>query len=108
MIFRSFLTICTDFALTGCNYNPRPLSETDIEDHKTMSQQFQDYLYAKDWKYLSEMYEDDAVVMQMYTNSLSGQSEINKFWSDFPPIKELRFIDDGIIGEGNLAYVYGK
>jgi len=54
------------------------------------------------------MYEEKAVVMQMHTETIKGPEEIYEFWSGFPPIKKLEFFDDGIIGEGNLAYVYGR
>jgi len=73
-----------------------------------MSQQFLDYVHAKDWKSLSEMYEPGAVVMQMDTPALVGRQAIHDFWAAFPAIAELRFVDDGIYGEGDLAYVYGR
>ena len=73
-----------------------------------MSQQFLDHLHARDWKALSEMYEEDAVVMQMGTPTLVGRQAIHDFWASFPPVAELRFADDGVVGEGDLVYVYGR
>jgi ketosteroid isomerase-like protein len=88
--------------IAGCSPSPKPLSPEDIRDHEAMTQEFIDHVHARNWKALSNMYEDSAVVMQMNTES------IYEFWSEFPPVKEIRFYDDGIFGEGNLAYVYGR
>jgi ketosteroid isomerase-like protein len=73
-----------------------------------MSQEFLDRVHAKDWKGLSEMYVEDAVVMQPNRPPLAGRRAIHDFWAAMPPIAELRFQDDGIDGEGNTAYVYGR
>lgn len=94
--------------LSACQSPPASLSEQDLQAHRAMSQQFLDYVHTKDWKSLSEMYEPDAVVMQMYTPALVGRQAIHDFWAAFPAIAELRFVDDGIRGEGDLAYVYGR
>ena len=104
----SLLALAMVFFLSGCGNRPESLSPEDIEAHRAMSQQFLDYIHKADWQGLSEMYEDSAVVMQMYIPALKGRAEIREFWSEFPPIKEMRFYDEGIIGEGNLAYVYGR
>ena len=105
-----YIVICLSavFSLTSCNNQPKSLSPEDIEAHKAMSQQFLDYVHEANWQGLSEMYEDSAVVMQMNIPALKGRAEIREFWSEFPPIKEMRFYDEGIIGEGDLAYVYGR
>lgn len=95
-------------SVTGCQRSPEPLSEADIEAHHAMSQAFLDHVDARDWVGLSRMYSEDAVVMQPNQPALVGREAIHDFWADMPPIKELRFADDSIIGEGDLAYVHGR
>ena len=73
-----------------------------------MSREFLERVRAEDWTGLSQMYANDAVVMQPNRPALHGPKEIHDFWAAMPPIKELRFADDGIIGEGDIAYVYGR
>jgi len=74
------------------------LSEADIAEHRAMSQEFLDRVHAEDWGGLSRMYADDAVVMQPNQPALVSRAAIHDFWAAMPPIKELRFADDGIIG----------
>lgn len=62
-----------------------------------MSQEFLDRAHADDWIGLSQMYTEDAVVMQPNQLALVGRKAIHDFWASMPPIKELRFVDDGII-----------
>ncbi len=100
------LALC--LMLSACQSPPASLTEEDIQAHREMSQQFLDYVHAGDWESLSKMYEPGAVVMQMNTAALVGNQAIQDFWAAFPSISELRFVDDGIYGEGNLAYVYGR
>lgn len=95
-------------SVIGCQSSPAPLSEADIAAHHAMSQEFLDRVHAADWFGLSRMYAEDAVVMQPNQPALDGRAAIHDFWAAMPPIKELRFTDDGIIGEGDLVYVYGR
>lgn len=109
MMPRSILLLTGAFVtLCACTSGPTPLTEADIAAHREMSQQFLDHAHAKDWQALSEMYEEDAVVMQMNTPMLVGRKAIRDYWAAFPPIAELRFVDDGIVGGGDLVYVYGR
>lgn len=102
------LAVILGMSVAGCQSSPAPLSEADIAAHHAMSQEFLDRVHAGDWVGLSEMYTEDAVVMQPNQPALVGRAAIHDFWAAMPPIKELRFIDDEIIGEGDLAYVYGR
>lgn len=102
------LALALVLALVGCQAVPATLSEADVQAHRAMSQEFLDHVHAGDWRALSAMYEPDAVVMQMNTPALVGRQAIHDFWAAFPPIAELRFQDDGIVGEGDLAYVHGR
>jgi ketosteroid isomerase-like protein len=95
-------------SVVGCQSSPAPLSKADIRAHHAMSQEFLDRVHAKDWTGLSRMYTEDAVVMQPNQPALVGRAAIREFWASIPPIKELRFADDGIIGEGDLVFVYGR
>ena len=95
-------------ALSGCHAGARPLSAADIQAHRDMSQEFLDRVHAGDWDGLSEMYTEDAVVMQPNQPAIVGREAIRAFWAAMPPIRELRFIDDAIVGEGDLVYVYGR
>jgi ketosteroid isomerase-like protein len=94
--------------VAGCQSSPAMLSDADIRAHQAMSQEFLDRVGAEDWDGLSKMYTEDAVVMQPNQPALVGREAIRDFWAAMPPIKELRFADDGITGEGDLAYVYGR
>lgn len=95
-------------SVIGCQPSSPPLSEADIAAHHAMSQEFLDRVHAEDWVGLSRMYTEDAVVMQPNQPALVGRTAIHDFWASMPPIKELRFADDGVAGEGDLAYVYGR
>lgn len=94
--------------MPACRTAPTTLTDADIAAHRAMSQEFLDRVHAEDWTGLSELYEEDAVVMQMYAPPLEGRQAIRDFWAAFPPIAELRFEDDVIFGEGDLAYVHGR
>lgn len=102
------LAVILGMSATGCQSSPAPLSEADIAAHHAMSQEFLDRVHAEDWVGLSRMYAEDAVVMQPNQPALVGRAAIHDFWAAMPPIKELRFADDGILGELDLAYVYGR
>ncbi|MHC5003005.1 MAG: YybH family protein [Planctomycetota bacterium] len=105
---RSLLPIAGIALLGGCTSAPTPLSAEDIRAHREMSQEFLDRVHAQDWRGLSEMYAEDAVVMQPSAEALVGRQAIHDYWASMPPIRELRFHDDGIVGEGDLAYVHGR
>lgn len=98
--------------LSGCQSAARPMSAADIQTHRDMSQEFLDRVHAEDWDGLTKMYTEDAVVMQPNQPALVGRAAIRDFWASMPPIKELRFVDDGIMGEGArylvLEYVEGR
>lgn len=103
------LTPALVIALLGaCTSVPSSLSAEDVAAHRAMSQRFLDHVHARDWTALAEMYEEGAVVMQMNTPALVGRRAVRGFWASMPAIAELRFIDDGIRGEGDLVYVYGR
>lgn len=95
-------------SVVRCQSSPAPLSKADIRAHHAMSQEFLDRVHAGDWVGLSQMYTEDAVVMQPNQPALVGRAAIRDFWASMPPIKELRFADDGIVGQGDLAYVFGR
>ncbi len=95
-------------SIIGCQSSPVPLSEEDMATHHAISQEFLDRVHEGDWVGLSRMYTEDAVVMQPNQPALVGRAAIHDFWAAMPPIKELRFADDGIIGEGDFVYVYGR
>ncbi|MHC5212560.1 MAG: protein kinase domain-containing protein [Planctomycetota bacterium] len=98
----------TVFTTTTFSQGAGALSAEDIAEHRAMSQEFLDRVHAGDWQGLAEMYEEDAVVLQMHTEPLVGREAIRDFWAAFPPVAELRFEDDGIRGAGDLAYVHGR
>jgi ketosteroid isomerase-like protein len=94
--------------LGACQPAAPTFTDADRQAIQAASDQFVQYVLAKNWDAQSQLYTEDAVVMPANHAPVVGRAAIRDFMATFPPVTALALTNEEIDGGGDVAYVRGR
>lgn len=98
-----FFALCT-LGLTACQHALRPFADSDRNAIRATVAQFDKAIVDRDWAKIASMYTEDGMLLPPNAPVVQGRSEIQRYFSGFPPVSSFRQEVVEADGVGDLAY----
>ena len=98
----------TVLALGACRPADTALTDADREAIRAVHRNFADWVKSKNSEAISQVYQEDGVLMAPGAPAVVGRADIKAFGDAFPPVVEFSLTEDAIDGNADVAYVRGR